>query len=226
MNDEPSLFYEFGPFRLNVQERLLEKNDELVSLTPKVFETLLALVEHSGHVLAKDDLMTRLWPETFVEESSLTQNISLLRRALDESPGAHKYIETIPKRGYRFVADVRRLSIDTHETMTQQSISTQLMIAAQIEEEVSEAPAPAAIAQRSNSLLTRYRLIGATVVALILIVGITAAYLRYRSRAAANQVAPASIAILPFKTIGNTGQTEVLGLGMADALIIRLSHLN
>jgi TolB-like protein len=119
---------------------------------------------------------------------------------------------------------VRRLSIDTHETTTQQSISTQLMIAAQIEEEVSEAPA--AIAQRSTSLLTRYRLAAATVVALILIVGIAAAYLSYRSRAAANRVAPASIAILPFKTIGNTEKTEVLGLGMADALIIRLSHLN
>ena len=226
MNDEPSLFYEFGPFRLNVQERLLEKNTELVSLTPKVFETLLVLVEHSGHVLAKDDLITRLWPDTFVEESSLTQNISLLRRALDEAPGAHKYIETIPKRGYRFVADVRRLSIDTHETTTQQSISTQLMIAAQIEEEVSEAPAPAAIAQRSTGLLTRYRMIGATVVALVLIIGIAAAYLSYRSRAMANRIAPASIAILPFKTIGNTEKTDVLGLGMADALIIRLSHLN
>ena len=217
MNSEPSLFYEFGPFRLNVQERLLEKNGELVALTPKVFETLLVLVEQSGHVLAKDDLMSRLWPDTFVEESSLTQNISLLRRALDEAPGSRQYIETIPKRGYRFVADVRR--IDTHETTT-------LMIAAQIEEEVSESPAPVAIAQRASVSLTKYRILGATVIAMILIIGVAAAYLRYRSRAAANRATPASIAILPFKTIGNTGQTEVLGLGMADALIIRLSHLN
>jgi DNA-binding winged helix-turn-helix (wHTH) protein/TolB-like protein/Flp pilus assembly protein TadD len=219
MNSEPSLFYEFGPFRLNVQERLLEKNGELVALTPKVFETLLVLVEHSGHVLAKDDLMSRLWPDTFVEESSLTQNISLLRRALDEAPGSRQYIETIPKRGYRFVADVRRMSVDTHETTT-------LMIAAQIEEEVSESPAPVAIAQRASVSLTKYRVIGATVIAMILIIGVAAAYLRYRSRAAANRATPASIAILPFKMIGNTGQTEVLGLGMADALIIRLSHLN
>jgi len=217
MNSEPSLFYEFGPFRLNVHERLLEKNGELVALTPKVFETLLVLVEHSGHVLAKDDLMSRLWPDTFVEESSLTQNISLLRRALDEAPGSRQYIETIPKRGYRFVADVRR--IDTHETTT-------LMIAAQIEEEVSDSPAPVAIAQRASVSLTKYRIIGATVIAMILIIGVAAAYLRYRSRAAANRATPASIAILPFKTIGTTGQTEVLGLGMADALIIRLSHLN
>src|SRR6478672_6100171 len=102
MNDEPLLFYEFGPFRLNVQERLLVKDSEVVPLTPKVFETLLVLVEHSGHVLAKEDLMNRLWPDTFVEECSLTQNISLLRRALDEAPGSRHYIETIPKRGYRF----------------------------------------------------------------------------------------------------------------------------
>jgi DNA-binding winged helix-turn-helix (wHTH) protein/TolB-like protein/Flp pilus assembly protein TadD len=224
MNDEPSMFYEFGPFRLNVRERLLEKDTELVPLTPKVFETLLVLVESRGHVLAKDDLITRLWPDTFVEESSLTQNISLLRRALDGSSGSRQYIETIPKRGYRFVADVRQFTIDSHATTTQQSISTQVMIAAQIEEEVSEAPAPALL-HGSNRWLTRYR-IGAAIAAMILVSGITVSYFRYRGRAAANNLAPASIAILPFKTIGNTGQTEMLGLGMADALIIRLSHLN
>lgn len=225
MSDEPSLFYEFGPFRLNVRERLLERDSELVSLTPKVFETLLVLVENGGHVLAKDDLITRLWPDTFVEESSLTQNISLLRRALDGSSGSRQYIETIPKRGYRFVPEVRRLTIDTHETTTQKSISTQVMIAAQIEEEVSEAPAPLSLLQKSNSWLTKYR-IAAAIAAMILISVITVSYFRYRGRTPANDLAPASIAVLPFKTIGNTGQTEVLGLGMADALIIRLSHLN
>src|SRR5262245_34170154 len=170
--------------------------------------------------------MGKLWPETFVEESSLTQNISLLRRALDEAPGARQYIETIPKRGYRFIADVRRLTVDTRETTTQQSISTQVMIAAQIEEEVSDAPAPMAIAQRSSGWLTKYRMIAAAVALIVLIVGLSAAYVSYRNRTVANRVTPASIAILPFKTIGNTDKTEVLGLGMADALIIRLSHLN
>src|SRR3954462_5171471 len=75
MNDEASLLYEFGPFRLNVPERVLEKDTEAVPLTPKVFDTLLVLVENRGHVLAKDDLMHHLWPDTFVEDSSLTQNI-------------------------------------------------------------------------------------------------------------------------------------------------------
>src|SRR3954462_6835749 len=208
MNDEASLLYEFGPFRLNVPERVLEKDTEAVPLTPKVFDTLLVLVENRGHVLAKDDLMHHLWPDTFVEDSSLTQNISLLRRALDEAPGSRQYIETVPKRGYRFVADVRRLTVDRHEIIEHEDISTQLVIAAQIEEEVSEAPA--ALIQPSTTWLTRHRVIVA-LLALFLGVAMTAAYVRYHSRAAAAQKAPASIAVLPFKTIGTTEQAEVLG---------------
>lgn len=223
MNNKPSLFYEFGPFRLNVLERVLERDTEAVPLTPKVFETLLVLVENRGHVLAKDELIHQLWPDTFVEESSLTQNISLLRRALDEAPGSRQYIETVPKRGYRFVADVRQLTVETHETTEHESVSTQLMIAAEIEEEVSEAPA--AITQRSTPWPAWHRTIVA-IAAVILVVVATAAYLRYRSRAVSAQRVPASIAVLPFKTIGDTTQTDLLGLGMADALIIRLSHLN
>lgn len=100
-------FYEFGRFRLDAAERVLWRDHEPVSLTPKVFEILLALVERSGHVVEKDDLMKRVWPDTFVEEGNLTQNVSLLRKALGETSGGPQYIETISRRGYRFVADVR-----------------------------------------------------------------------------------------------------------------------
>jgi TolB-like protein/DNA-binding winged helix-turn-helix (wHTH) protein len=80
------------------------REGELVPLTPKVFDILVTLVEHGGQVVAKDDLMKRVWPNTFVEEGNLTQNISLLRKALGESPGGVQFIETVPRRGYRFVA--------------------------------------------------------------------------------------------------------------------------
>jgi DNA-binding winged helix-turn-helix (wHTH) protein/TolB-like protein len=226
MNDEPSLFYEFGPFRVNVAERVLEKNDELVSLTPKVFETLLVLVEHSGHVLAKDDLISRLWPDTFVEESSLTQNISLLRRASTKRPGAHKYIETIPKRGYRFVADVRRLSIDTHETTTpteHQHPTDDCCADRRRGQRCSgNGGHRATLRQRADSLSTHWRYRRRVDSDR----GDNGSVFKLSERAAANRIAPASIAILPFKTIGNAERQEVLGLGMADALIIRLSHLN
>ncbi len=107
MADQKSHFYEFGRFRLDVRERVLLRDRDLVPLTPKVFEILLALVEQSGHVVEKDDLMKRIWPDTFVEEGNLTQNISLLRKALGETPGGVQFIETISRRGYRFVAAVR-----------------------------------------------------------------------------------------------------------------------
>src|SRR6185295_19177985 len=109
MNKQPKHLYEFGPFRLDAAERTLLRNGVPVPLTPKAFDTLLVLVENSGHLLDKDDLMKRVWPETFVEEGGLTRNISSLRKALADESGEQQYIETVPKRGYRFSAGVKEL---------------------------------------------------------------------------------------------------------------------
>jgi DNA-binding winged helix-turn-helix (wHTH) protein/lipopolysaccharide biosynthesis regulator YciM len=99
-----SFSYKFGAFRLDPFERLLLREGVPLTITPKVFDTLLALVENSGHMVEKDDLIKRIWPDAIVEEANLTVNISILRKALGE-----KYIETVPKHGYRFVAPVERL---------------------------------------------------------------------------------------------------------------------
>ena len=96
--------YAFGPFVLDTREGALLREGRPVQLTPKAFETLVALVEQSGHCLSKEELMRRVWPDSFVEENNLSQNISQLRRALHEE-GA-QYIETVPRRGYRFNANV------------------------------------------------------------------------------------------------------------------------
>lgn len=90
--------YEFGPFRVDTAERLLLRRGRAVALSPKVFDTLLVLVENSGRTLEKSELMQTLWPENFVEESSLTQNIFQLRKALEDGAGG-QYIETVAKRG-------------------------------------------------------------------------------------------------------------------------------
>ena len=103
--DTPEL-YEFGPFRLDSAERKLLRGHEVVLLTPKAFDTLLLLVRNSGHLMEKDELIATLWPNTFVEEGSLSNNIFLLRKALGEDP---TFIETVPRRGYRFVGAVRQL---------------------------------------------------------------------------------------------------------------------
>ena len=101
-------YYEFGPYRLETSERILLREGQLVPLTPKAFETLLALVESGGHILDKEDLLKMVWPDTFVEEVSLAKKVSILRKVLGEDVD-HHYIETIPRRGYRFVADVREI---------------------------------------------------------------------------------------------------------------------
>ena len=98
--------YEFGPFRLDLAERRLMRGNEKVELTPKAFDTLVLLVRNSGHLLEKERFFEMLWPDSFVEEGSLSNNIFLLRRALGEDP---VFIETVPRRGYRFVGAVRQL---------------------------------------------------------------------------------------------------------------------
>src|SRR5205807_9258946 len=103
-------YYEFGPFRLDASDRLLLRDGKLVPLKPKVIDTLLLLVENSGRVLTKDELLGALWPDSFVEESNLPQNIYVLRKALGGSACETPYIETLPKRGYRFAAGVKELA--------------------------------------------------------------------------------------------------------------------
>src|SRR5215204_4073782 len=96
--------YAFGPFVLDAREGTLLREGRPVQLTPKAFETLVALVEQSGHCIGKEELMRRVWPDSFVEENNLSQNISHLRRALHTE--GEQYIETVPRRGYRFNANV------------------------------------------------------------------------------------------------------------------------
>src|SRR5205809_7390915 len=108
MRTTPGHIYEFGAFQLDTAERLLRRLDGMaVPLTPRVFKTLLYMVEHHDTVLDKERLMEAVWPDSIVEENNLTQNISTLRRVFGETPGSHHYIVTVPGRGYRFVANVK-----------------------------------------------------------------------------------------------------------------------
>jgi len=107
MQSESQEVLEFGPFRIDRVQRLLTKGDAIILLAPKVFDLLFVLAESRGRSLEKETLLKTLWPDSFVEEGSLTRNISTLRKVLGESPDDQKYILTIPKHGYRFVAQVR-----------------------------------------------------------------------------------------------------------------------
>jgi DNA-binding winged helix-turn-helix (wHTH) protein/TolB-like protein/Flp pilus assembly protein TadD len=230
MNRQTPHFYEFGPFRLNATERLLLRDGSEVPLTPKVFDTLLVLVENSGHVLEKQELFSTLWPDSFVEETSLTQNISLLRKVLGEEEAGRRYIETLPKRGYRFVAPVReKYEAGAELALLPVGASAPPAPGEDTVAEVGEivnAPPPAPAASRGRAWVARARPWHyAIVICALVLPPAIAVFINRGVRPPTPVVQARSIAVLPFKTIGAEDETEVVGLGMADAIIIRLSSL-
>src|SRR5260370_39810715 len=115
--------FQFGPFYLDAGERVLLRDGRLVPLPAKALSTLLVLVRKSGHVVEKDVLMKELWPDEFVEEGNLAQHIFTLRKALGETKESPTYIQTVPRRGYRFVAKLKELNDeDLHRGITSLAI--------------------------------------------------------------------------------------------------------
>jgi DNA-binding winged helix-turn-helix (wHTH) protein/TolB-like protein/Flp pilus assembly protein TadD len=222
MYEHPKHFYEFDGFRLNVTERLLQLNDQVVPLTPKVLDTLLILVENTGHVMGKDELMQALWPDSYVEESSLTQNISLLRRALRERRDGGQYIETVPKRGYRFVAEVREVGGSNGALTTSEVTAPESKLPGSKEDSLEPEVASVNSARRFPVV----RAYVASFAGCVILLSAFGVYWSHKNRPARAAFAPRSIAVLPFKTIGPEGDADLMGLGMADALIIKLSRLH
>jgi len=121
-------FYLFDSFRVDVNERLLFKENRELTLTPKVFDTLLVLLENSSHVMTKKELMQQVWPDSFVEENNLAQNISILRKSLGKSREGEQYIQTVPKRGYRFVGDVRATGGDEESVIVRERTRARIVV--------------------------------------------------------------------------------------------------
>lgn len=134
MNGELRHFFEFDNFRIEVEERRLLRDGNVVTLTPKVFDILLALVGNSGHTVDKNDLMQMVWEDTFVEEGNLNRHISTLRRILGDDPRNQRFIKTIPKRGYRFTAGVKEV-VESDETLAVENVSRSRVV---IREETTE----------------------------------------------------------------------------------------
>ena len=124
MTREAEPAYAFGPFHLDPSELLLLRDGQSVPLTPKVFAVLRVLVENAGHLVEKERLLAEAWPGTFVEEGALSRSVSVLRKALGERPEGEKYIETVPTRGYRFVALVTEYRADRIAPQTHGRVET------------------------------------------------------------------------------------------------------
>jgi TolB-like protein/DNA-binding winged helix-turn-helix (wHTH) protein/tetratricopeptide (TPR) repeat protein len=232
MQATPANVYEFGNFRLDTAKRLLRRLDgTTVPLTPRVFETLLYMVEHHDTVLDKERLMEAVWPDSIVEENNLSQNISTLRRIFGETPGSHNYIVTVPGRGYRFVAKVSDRTDNGAATV-----------------KADQASNPTSLENRTEAATAKGRqglpgkTAGRLVLAVLGVIVLAAAFLargpgvRWLGKHRPGSAAPAtssgsaadtvrSIAVLPFEPLGQDMNDELLGLGMADAVIGKMSNL-
>lgn len=240
--------YEFGPFRLEPRKRRLLKYGETLALPAKALDILLALVENRGQVVEKEELMRRVWADSFVEEANLTVNMSALRKALGETKTERPYIATVSGRGYRFIADVAELE-EPGEASTAEDQENYLPPPAElIESQRRESSATASgviatkpdsnhisVSARQEALPDRSQhrraLVAVTLVLLVVGIGALVYYLVASRKASegnstkpsAETSTPQSIAILPFQSLNAAAEDEYLGLAMADALITRLS---
>jgi DNA-binding winged helix-turn-helix (wHTH) protein/TolB-like protein len=221
MGQQDNHSYEFGRFRLKVAERVLLREGELVPLTPKVFDILVTLVENGGQVVAKDDLMKRVWPNTYVEEGNLTQNISLLRKALGESPGGVQFIETVPRRGYRFVAETNETSGDQAEAHLSGNGHKP---AVALETTTEETPV-VSVANTANQPSRARRTPAFALVAGLVVVGLIGLVYFTGWGKAENASAIQSIAVLPFTDESSDPDAQYINDKIADSLINSLSKL-
>jgi TolB-like protein/DNA-binding winged helix-turn-helix (wHTH) protein/tetratricopeptide (TPR) repeat protein len=230
MQTAPGHIYEFGAFQLDTAERLLRRLDGTpVFLTPRVFKTLLYMVEHHNAVLDKERIMEAVWPDSIVEENNLAQAISKLRHVFGETPASDSYIVTVPGRGYRFVAEVRERTDNGSATVTAEQVA---------EPAFAESRTEAATSTGGQQWLGKTRgwlalAVLGIIVAAFLARGPAVGLFRKHK---AGDVPPAtspgkapetihSIAVLPFKPLGSETNNELLGLGMADAVIGKMSKL-
>ncbi|MDQ3181233.1 MAG: winged helix-turn-helix domain-containing protein [Acidobacteriota bacterium] len=210
MDKRVNQIYEFADFRLNKSERQLSHEGKLLPLTPRAFDLLVVLVEHQGSLVSKDELMRKVWADSFVEEANLNVNISTLRKAL----GQNSFIETVTKKGYRFTVDVR----EVNDTETVFEKYTKTLIVAEEGEEISDN-------DLSPKLLPRKpkKNIPAILAVIFLILGATAFYFYSRNGERVSGEIK-TLAVLPFKSLTREADDH-LGIGIADTIIGKVSRI-
>ncbi len=213
-------FYRFREFTLDTEQRVLMCKDRPMPLAPKVFDTLLILVEKSGRIVEKDELMSQLWPDTFVEEANLTFNIQQLRKSLGDNARRPLYIETVARRGYRFIAPV------TTDGKVQ---STEAWEAEHAVRPIQLATTQSDTSLEANAFFRRslQRWPAFLLVAIVLAVATGIWLLKTRSAAPSQATGRRQmLAVLPFKNMTGDTSQEYFSDGLTEEMIARLGDLD
>ena len=212
MSSLASSLYAFGEFRVDVQNRLLRRGEEPIALTPKAFEVLLLLIQHSGEVVNKDELMQTMWPDSFVEESNLTQTVFMLRKALGET-SKQRYVLTVQGRGYRFAPEVKSIPANGH---AQDTSSTSV---------IHRDDSPTVNAQRDRARRTRKHAVLAFSFLVLFAIGLTLWLIPVLSRRANASPPIRSIAVLPLDNLSGDPSQDYFADAMTDELITNLAKV-
>lgn len=232
MDKPQTLIYEFGNFRLDAAKRLLLNGvGVVVPLMPKAYDTLLYLVEHNGKVIEKDELLREIWTDTIVEENNLTQNISILRRVLGEKPGEHRFIVTVPGRGYKFVAEVREKAesptsaggLNAAADYPPKDTAERTLETDDLEPKTESRLTRDNGQKASDQKSSRFWLVSLAIFGVLVLSSLGFYLRRENTKTASADASIKTIAVLPFKPLAAENRSEALELGMADTLIAKLA---
>jgi TolB-like protein/DNA-binding winged helix-turn-helix (wHTH) protein/Tfp pilus assembly protein PilF len=226
MVEQTRHIYEFGSFQLIPEERQLLRDNQPVPLTPKTFDMLVVLVENSGHLIEKSELLKRIWPDSFVEEANLSVNVSALRRALGEGPNEHQFVETVPRRGYRFVADVKERWDGGAESRSYELSEERDNGSPVANHKPRTSPPSLTAASRPRVSVRRWPF----VLVLLLLSGLLLVWiargLHERLLGKGNPVVIQSLAVLPLENLTGDSSQDYFADGMTEALITDLAKIS
>lgn len=222
--------YEFGKFRFDPANHLLVGEDGPIPLTPKAFDVLLLLAQNGMRLTTKEELMTKIWPDSFVEEANLTVTVSALRKALGETTDGKRYVETVPKKGYRFVAAINELNEDAAEQAPEKEIVARNderdSLSFLAPETLQLEPTAGKNGEQSQRKVILNRWIPSAASAFLILAIVAYLFVGGSKMTKFGPSKMRGLAVLPFQNLAQNTESDFLGYSLADAVITKLGYVS